>query len=57
MTVFWDTYSRPPAQRKYVALEIATRGYVLESGSIVNAPAASELREDPKIREAYLGAI
>ena len=57
MTVFWDTYSRPPAQRKYVALEIATRGYVLESGSIVNAAPASELREDPKIREAYLGAI
>jgi branched-chain amino acid transport system ATP-binding protein len=40
-----------------VALEIATRGYVLETGTIVNAAPASELREDPKVREAYLGEI
>ena len=44
-------------QNANVALEIATRGYVLETGTIVNAAPASELREDPKVREAYLGEI
>jgi branched-chain amino acid transport system ATP-binding protein len=44
-------------QNANVALEIATRGYVLETGSIVNADSAEKLREDPKVREAYLGEI
>ncbi len=44
-------------QNANVALEIATRGYVLESGSIVNAAPAEKLRQDPKVREAYLGEI
>jgi branched-chain amino acid transport system ATP-binding protein len=44
-------------QNANVALEIASRGYVLESGAIVNAASASELREDPSVREAYLGEI
>jgi branched-chain amino acid transport system ATP-binding protein len=44
-------------QNANVALEIATRGYVLESGSIVNAASAENLRQDPKVREAYLGEI
>lgn len=44
-------------QNANVALEIASRGYVLESGSIVNANSAEKLREDPKVREAYLGEI
>jgi branched-chain amino acid transport system ATP-binding protein len=44
-------------QNANVALEIATRGYVLESGSIVNSASAAKLREDPKVREAYLGEI
>jgi branched-chain amino acid transport system ATP-binding protein len=44
-------------QNANVALEIATRGYVLETGSIVNSAAAEKLREDPKVREAYLGEI
>ena len=44
-------------QNANVALEIATRGYVLETGTIVNAAPAGELREDPKVREAYLGEI
>ncbi len=39
------------------ALEIATRGYVLETGVIVNAASAEKLRQDPKVREAYLGEI
>ena len=44
-------------QNANIALEIATRGYVLETGSIVNSAPAAELREDPTIREAYLGEI
>ena len=44
-------------QNANVALEIATRGYVLESGKIVNSASAEKLREDPKVREAYLGEI
>jgi branched-chain amino acid transport system ATP-binding protein len=44
-------------QNANVALEIATRGYVLESGTIVNSAPAAELREDPTVREAYLGEI
>ncbi|MBA3474277.1 MAG: ABC transporter ATP-binding protein [Rubrobacter sp.] len=44
-------------QNANVALEIATRGYVLETGAIVNAAPAEKLREDPKVREAYLGEI
>ena len=44
-------------QNANVALEIATRGYVLENGAIVNAAPAEKLRQDPKVREAYLGEI
>ena len=44
-------------QNANVALEIATRGYVLETGKIVNSASAEELREDPTVREAYLGEI
>lgn len=44
-------------QNANVALEIATRGYVLETGSIVNTGTAEKLRQDPKVREAYLGEI
>ena len=38
-----------------VALEHAHRGYVLETGRIVQENAASQLLEDPRIRQAYLG--
>jgi branched-chain amino acid transport system ATP-binding protein len=44
-------------QNANVALEIATRGYVLETGKIVNSAPAEKLRDDPKVREAYLGEI
>ena len=44
-------------QNANVALEIATRGYVLETGEIVTSASAEELREDPTVREAYLGEI
>jgi branched-chain amino acid transport system ATP-binding protein len=38
------------------ALQIADRAYVLETGRIVASGIAGELLDDPKIREAYLGA-
>ena len=44
-------------QNANVALEVATRGYVLETGEIVNTAPAGKLREDPSVREAYLGEI
>ena len=37
------------------ALRIASRGYVIETGSIVLADDASKLLDDPKVRDAYLG--
>ena len=37
------------------ALEIAHRGYVLETGRIVRTGAASDLLDDPEIKRAYLG--
>jgi len=44
-------------QNANVALEVASRGYVLETGAVVNAAPAEKLRQDPKVREAYLGEI
>ncbi len=37
------------------ALQIADRGYVMESGLITLAGDAHEMLHDPKVREAYLG--
>jgi len=37
------------------ALEVAHRGYVLETGRIVQSGAAADLLEDPRIKQAYLG--
>lgn len=42
-------------QNAQIALGIADRAYVLESGEIVNSGTAAELREDDSIRKAYLG--
>jgi len=38
-----------------LSLDLASYGYVLETGRIVAAGSASELRERPDIREAFLG--
>ncbi len=43
-------------QNANIALEIATRGYVLEAGQIVLSGPAKELQNDPAVQEAYLGA-
>lgn len=42
-------------QNANLALRLAHRGYVLETGRLALGGAASELREDPRMREAYLG--
>ena len=42
-------------QNARLALELAHRGYVMESGEITLAGPAKELLENPKVREAYLG--
>ena len=42
-------------QMAALALSVADRGYVLESGAIVHAGVASELRDDPALERAYLG--
>ncbi|QND75486.1 ABC transporter ATP-binding protein [Tardiphaga robiniae] len=42
-------------QNAMAALEIADRGYVIETGHIVLAGPASQLLSDPKVKAAYLG--
>lgn len=38
------------------ALELSDRTYVLESGRIVMEGNSKDLKDDPKIKKAYLGA-
>ena len=42
-------------QNAYLALRIAHRGYVLETGRIVLADTAQRLAHDPHVKAAYLG--
>ena len=42
-------------QNARLALEIAQRGYVMDSGQVSFSGPASELLHDPRVREAYLG--
>ena len=42
-------------QNANLALQIAHEGYVLQTGRIVLHGSAAELRNDPRIRDAYLG--
>ncbi len=42
-------------QNAYMALSVAHRAYVLENGSIALSGDASTMRDDPKVRAAYLG--
>jgi branched-chain amino acid transport system ATP-binding protein len=42
-------------QNARLALEAASRGYVMESGTITLAGGAKALLADPRVREAYLG--
>jgi branched-chain amino acid transport system ATP-binding protein len=42
-------------QNANLALEIASRGFVLETGRVILENDAATLRADPKVRSAYLG--
>ena len=42
-------------QNVSLALDVATRGYVLESGRITLQGSSAELNQNPAVREAYLG--
>ncbi len=42
-------------QNAHMALQIASRGYVLQSGQIVLAESCDALRENPMVQKAYLG--
>lgn len=44
-------------QNANMALQIAHRAYVLQTGQVVLSGAAEELRQNPMIREAYLGEM
>ena len=43
-------------QNVYLALQLADRGYVMETGRIVLAGTARDLLADDRVRRAYLGA-
>ncbi|TET35506.1 MAG: ABC transporter ATP-binding protein [Anaerolineales bacterium] len=42
-------------QNAHMALQIAQRGYVLQTGEIVLSDSADGLRKDPMVQKAYLG--
>jgi branched-chain amino acid transport system ATP-binding protein len=42
-------------QNAYMALAVASRGYVLESGQMVLHAPSEQLRNDPRVRRSYLG--
>jgi branched-chain amino acid transport system ATP-binding protein len=42
-------------QNAHMALQIAHRGYVLQTGEIVLSNSAKELQKDPTVQKAYLG--
>jgi len=42
-------------QNAKLALEVSSRGYVMESGEVTLEGAAASLLDDPKVRAAYLG--
>src|SRR5919197_3765434 len=43
-------------QNANYALELAARGYVLETGRVALADNSAKLRDDPEVQRAYLGA-
>lgn len=42
-------------QNARMALQVASRGYVLQSGSVVLSDTAENLRKNEMVRKAYLG--
>jgi branched-chain amino acid transport system ATP-binding protein len=44
-------------QNARYALETASRGYVLKTGSVIASGTCSDLKQNPRVQEAYLGRI
>jgi branched-chain amino acid transport system ATP-binding protein len=44
-------------QNANMALSVADRGYVLQTGKVVLADTAKDLLKNPQMREAYLGEL
>ena len=44
-------------QNAKMALDIANRAYVLETGNIVMSGDATQLANNPEVRKAYLGSL
>jgi len=44
-------------QNAWQALEIADRGYVMETGKIILTDSAAVLRTNPQVEQAYLGGV
>jgi branched-chain amino acid transport system ATP-binding protein len=42
-------------QNANMALQVASRGYVLETGAVALEGSATELRENPRVKAIYLG--
>jgi len=42
-------------QNALMALNVATRGYVMQTGSIIASGACADLKQDERVKEAYLG--
>jgi branched-chain amino acid transport system ATP-binding protein len=42
-------------QDVFAALEVADRGYVMETGLVTRSGTAKALSEDPEVKRAYLG--
>jgi branched-chain amino acid transport system ATP-binding protein len=42
-------------QNARLALQFASRGYVLENGNLVLEGPSADLLEDPEVKKAYLG--
>jgi branched-chain amino acid transport system ATP-binding protein len=43
-------------QNANFALEVSSRGYVLETGKVTVTDKSAALRENPEVQRAYLGA-
>ena len=67
ITIFWlgttqrsaaeqsEAYSSEHSKNANLALDIANRAYVLETGEIVTTGTAADVRNDDAVRKAYLG--
>jgi branched-chain amino acid transport system ATP-binding protein len=44
-------------QNARYALETASRGYVLQTGSVIASGSCAALKQNPRVQEAYLGRI